>query len=145
MMVELLFFLACKLKTTSLHFPSCITLRSSILGLYPTKSPIFLARAFGTHGIRGNRWWEKRAKSKPFVRKHSWHVSECLRTYVTEVAFTRERQNIDIHINLRCKNTAITDKIVPNSSMECFFSPHIKIRRVCGRHTCLRAARHMSC
>ena len=49
---------------------------------------------------------------------------ECVRCIEVELVYTRERQNIDIH--MQRKNTAAV-KILPSTSIACFFCPHVKI------------------
>ena len=92
---------------------------------YPQYGQFFFARAFGARGALGIRSLGERAKNEPFVRKRSWRM--CVRCIEVELVYTRKRQNIDIH--MQRKNTTAV-KILPSTSMACFFCPHVKILSV---------------
>ena len=89
----------------------------------PAISPIFLrsrlrrSRSPWNSFVGGAR--EKQTLSEKTLLAHF----ECARCIEVELVHRRERQNIDIH--MQRKNTTVV-KILPSTSMACFFCPHVK-------------------
>ena len=48
--------------------------RANLRQYFPQNRQFFFARAFGARGILAIRWWGKRAKNEPSVRKRSWRI-----------------------------------------------------------------------
>ena len=90
---------------------------------YPQYHQFFFARAFGARGALGIRFVGGAREKQTLCEKTLLAHFECARCIEVELVHRRERQNIDIH--MQRKNTTVV-KILPSTSMACFFCPHVK-------------------